>query len=127
MKRATSWAASLAAALLLVPGTVPLAEAQCGICQSYKTCKAGNWAQCEIVTLGDGRVFCSEKPAECAWVYDTGEVAADGSLALARAGEEEGEADREGRTRGCHGLIVARSYTRDAAAALRARTARIVI
>jgi hypothetical protein len=111
-----------AAGFLAVPG-----EANgCSSCSTQSpSCTPSNYSRCSVWRNADQTFTCVSSYENCAWVQNVSDLSVDGSLAVwaaeggtgAPAVAAAGEA-----TRGCHGLIVERSYSSERVAEIRAET-----
>ncbi len=92
-------------------------------------CERANYSGCkttQITSAGD--MSCDEWSANCAWVLNLSEIAADGSLAFGSLSDLEADGmEQDATLRGCHGLVVARDYSEDRVARLRAESAKLAV
>ena len=123
--RRKRWMLLSAAPFLALLGSPTGVDALCMACsRSRPICERANYSGCQATQIApDGSGFCDEWAANCAWVLNLSDIAADGSLALATTGELEADAVKgDAALRGCHGLIVEREYSERSVARLRAES-----
>lgn len=123
MKRILTCCA-LALSALAVPAS-PRDAAGCSRCDpNAPRCQTANYSRCATYQYSKTLTVCEQEYYACAWVYAPAEVSADGSLATlaVEAPTTSGE-----QVRGCHGLVVERSYSAARQAQARAGSREIVL
>lgn len=124
MKRILKGCAVLLAGVAIL--SLPESADACSVCdESEPKCNQAINARCSTYAYSKTVTVCETYYTSCAYAYAPAEISADGSIvSLANASEAEADADQ---VRGCHGLIVDRTYTDARQAQARASSNRIVL
>lgn len=123
MKKRVMTGLLAAFAFLLLPKEV---EA-CSWCnEDSPRCERANYRKCAAYPL---EMACDEWYSNCAWVYNSAEVAPDGTIVPQDPELRAAEGQLAGAEveRGCHGLVVERNPTPETVAAARLQTRRILL
>jgi hypothetical protein len=124
MKRILTCCALGLSALTLFGG--PRDAAACSRCDpNAPRCQTANYSRCATYQYSKTVIVCEQEYYACAWVYAPAEVSADGSLATLAA--EVSPSESAEQVRGCHGLVVERSYSAPRQAQARAGSREIVL
>jgi hypothetical protein len=124
MKRILTCCAALlaAVAIFFLPGR---ADA-CSTCdERVARCNAAVNSRCYVYAYSKTIMACDTYQTSCAYAYAPAEISADGSIA-SLAVSQAAESDVE-QVRGCHGLILDRTYSDARQAQARAGSKRIVL
>jgi hypothetical protein len=109
---------------------VPRKADACSACDTSRPrCNAAVNSRCATYAYSKTLTVCEQYSTSCAYAYAPAEISADGSIAsLAASPAPEANAKPDGeQVRGCHGLIVDRTYTAARQAQARAGSKQITL
>ena len=124
MRRILTCCAVLLAGVAIL--SVPKDAGACSACDTERPrCNEALNFRCSTYAYSKTVIVCEQYATSCAYAYTPTEISADGSIVrLAASPAVEPDAEQ---VRGCHGLIVERSYTDARQAQARAVSRQIVL